>query len=247
MKCCYCKNIISAPNREGYQQPNADACNDESEEDEFIHSYSYVEKLERGEYTNIERQAPSDSEREIKLVGPNQFLANGVVLDLPKLYVSNITRSIAEAVCDLVLYAARNGAGERQPCKGMLVLVGSQDQFETFGYVQGVNKFEGQDICVQDWKENKNYVLSCFLQDLGMFVDGQTGKILADSYKVDMITREADHHGGSKHVSASAAGMNGCLAIKCSEDCCMADGRGKEDLKLFSGTKTPVSVPVAPS
>jgi len=78
-------------------------------------------------------------------------------------------------------------------------------------------------------------------------VDGKTGKIIADHYKVDLPTRKADHNGGSKHVSASAAGMNGCLSIKCSEDCCMADGKGKEKLKIFSGVKMPVSVDVTPT
>jgi len=177
-------------------------------------------------------------------VDSNQFLTNGEVIDLPP--SGNITRPIAEAVCELILHAARNGSGEKQPCKGMLVLVGSENQFQDFGYVQGTNKFDTKEMFVQDWKENEAYILGCFLQDLAMFVDGQSGKILADWYKVDLPTRDADHNGGSKHVSASAAGMNGCLAIKCSEDCCLVDGRGKGTLKVFSNDKIPCKVPVAP-
>jgi len=43
-------------------------------------------------------------------VGENQFHANGVLINLPK--SGYVTRSVAETVCELVLDAARNGAGE---------------------------------------------------------------------------------------------------------------------------------------
>ena len=175
-------------------------------------------------------------------INENQFLVNQTIIDLPT--SGSVTRRIAEAVCDLIIYGARHGAGESQECKGMIVLAGSQDQFKDFGYVQGNNKFEGKDIYVQNWRDSKSFVLNCFLQDLGIFIDGSTGKILADRYKVDLRTRDADQNGGSKHVSASAAGKEGCLAIKCSEDCCLLDGVGKGELKVFSGTKTPTNVPV---
>merc|ERR1712038_373425 len=175
----------------------------------------------------------------------HSFLVNGVSVDLP--VSGTVTQSVAETVCDIVLHGARNGSGERQACKGMIVIVGSKQQFDDFGYVQGMNKFDGQDINVAAWQDNQEAILSCFLQDLGLFVDGSTVKILADHYKVDLQTRHADHGGGSKHVSASAIGMKGCLAIKCSEDCCMFDGKGKGQLKIFSGVKTPVNVNVNPN
>jgi len=175
----------------------------------------------------------------------NQFLANCQAIDLPS--SGTVAQDIAKDVCDLVLFGARDGAGERQECKGMIVIVGSKEQYEKYGYIQGTNKFEGKDIYVKDWKKNQEFVLTCFLQDLGLFVEGTTGKILADHYKVDLYTRDADHNGGSKHVSASAIGMKGCLAIKCSEDCCMSNGRGKGELKVFPGTKLPVSVDVKPN
>ena len=42
----------------------------------------------------------------------------------------------------LILHAARNGAGERQPCKGMLVLVGSEEQFNKFGFTVNLEELE---------------------------------------------------------------------------------------------------------
>ena len=197
-------------------------------------------------FFSMENSQVSDSNHSTSVHNVDRsFLVNNVSVDLPSL--GTVTRSVAETVCNIVLYGARNGAGECQPCKGMLVIVGSEQQFNDFGYVQGMNKFKGEDIKVSEWKDHQETILSCFLQDLGLFVDGQTGKILADHYKVDLQTRYADRGGGSKHVSASGIGMKGCLAIKCSEDCCMADGKGKNQLKIFSGVKTPVNVDVKPT
>ena len=62
---------------------------------------------------------------------------NCTSIDLPAL--GTLTRQVAQAVCNLVLYGARNGAGEQQACKGMIVIVGSEDQFKKFGYV-GMSK-----------------------------------------------------------------------------------------------------------
>ena len=63
----------------------------------------------------------------------------------------------------------------------------------------------------------------------------------------DLSTRNADKGGGTGHRNASAAGEEGFLAIKCSEDSCVTDGNGKEKLKVFSGTKEPLMVvPVKP-
>jgi len=131
----------------------------------------------------------------------------------------------------------------------MTVIVGSYDKHfdsNAVGYVpeNKINKFANINITVEDWKAHKSDIFECFLQDLGLFVDGKTGKILANQFKVDLPTRNVDQGGGSKHMAASAAGMNGCLAVKCSEDCCLVDGNGKGDLKVFSGTKIPTDVPV---
>ena len=65
---------------------------------------------------------------------------------------------------------------------------------------------------------------------------------------IDLPTRPpfADQNGGTGHMNASAAGLKGCLAIKCSEDICLTDGKGKGNMKVFSGTREPTYVPVHP-
>ena len=49
-----------------------------------------------------------------------------------------------------------------------------------------------------------------------------------------------DQGGGTKHKTASAAGMKGFLATKHPEDCCGTDGSriGNLDLEVFSGIKS---------
>ena len=46
-------------------------------------------------------------------------------------------------------------------------------------------------------------------------------------YTIDLSTPQADKNGGSNYSNASAAGINECLAIKCSEDCYMTNSKGK--------------------
>jgi len=176
----------------------------------------------------------------------NEFLINGIIIHLPD--SEHYSQDVANACGDAILHGARIGVGERQPAKGMLVLVGSEKQFKDIGYAGKRNKFKHENICIQDWRvgENESFILSCFASDLALFVEGKTGRILADQYTVDLPTRFADQGGGTKHKNSSAAGMKGLLAIKCSEDCCSNDGIGKDHLKIFSGRKEPILVPVPP-
>ena len=70
--------------------------------------------------------------------------------------------------------------------------------------------------------------------------------IISDGFFINISHKNADKGGGTGHRNASAAGAKGFLAIKCSEDSCAIDGMGKKDLKVFSGTKVPMMVPVKP-
>eukprot|EP00588_Corethron_pennatum_P014786 CAMPEP_0194279276 /NCGR_PEP_ID=MMETSP0169-20130528/13838_1 /TAXON_ID=218684 /ORGANISM="Corethron pennatum, Strain L29A3" /LENGTH=289 /DNA_ID=CAMNT_0039023679 /DNA_START=164 /DNA_END=1033 /DNA_ORIENTATION=- len=171
------------------------------------------------------------------------FVVNGVTIDLPK--SGTVTKKVAEAVCKIILLGARKGIGENTPCKGMIVIVGSKEKhYKSVGNAERkYNKFEGKDLKVEECLEGAglDFVLDCFIHDLALFVDGKSGTILADRYMVNLDMKDVDTDGGSKHKAASAAGRVGCLAIKCSEDCCTTGG-GKGYLKVFSGTKTPKSV-----
>ena len=180
---------------------------------------------------------------EVNEVGPNQFRVNGVIIDLPN-EGEVITRSVAEATSELLLYFARYGVGENLAAKGMLVVVGSDEHYNNIGYIDkdGINRFNDKDVFVVDWKKSEHDIKSCFVQDEALFINGKTGRIMAEKYKVDLLTRNADQNGGTGHKSASAAGAEGCVAFKCSEDSCATDGTGKGELKIFSGIKEPVKV-----
>ena len=178
-------------------------------------------------------------------VGENQCLVNGVLIDLP---ADKAIKSVAESVFELIFEAARNGVGEKKEASGMIVVIGSPDDFDKVGYCdKRKNIFEGKSIDVRDWQEFKELILPCFVKDGALYIDGETGRIMADGFIVELPTRNADQGGGTGHRNASAVGGYGCLAIKCSEDCCATDGKGKKDLKVFSGTKEPTMIPVAPS
>ena len=101
-------------------------------------------------------------------------------------------------------------------------------------------------VDIRKWEQNECLIFLCFIQDGALFVDGQSGKIFANQYIIDLSTRFSDKNGGTGHRNASAAGIEGCLAIKCSEDSCLIDGKGKGDLKVFPGQKEAVKVPVQP-
>jgi len=64
-------------------------------------------------------------------LGPKQCLANGVLINLP----DKVTRLVAECTLELLFFAARNGVGEGTKAKGMLVIIGSPDDFTNLGYV----------------------------------------------------------------------------------------------------------------
>ena len=78
------------------------------------------------------------------------------------------------------------------------------------------------------------------MKDGAFCVDGETSFIVSDSFFIELSTRNADKHGGGRH-NASAGGEEVFLAIKCSEDSCATDGRGKKKLKVFPGTKMPTN------
>ena len=182
-----------------------------------------------------------------EVVGPNQFRVNGVILDLPN-GGEIVDQSVAEATCELLLDVARNGIGERTFAKGMFIIIGSEEHYNDIGYTakDGINRFNAKDVSILDCKKAEHHIKSCFVQDEAVFINGKTGRIMADKYTVNISTRDADHNGGSRHKNASAAGMEGCLAFKCSEDSCAIDGTGKGELEIFSGTKEPVKVQITP-
>ena len=63
-------------------------------------------------------------------VGENQCLVNGVLIDLP----DKVIKSVAESVFELIFEAARYGVGENRQANGMLVVIGSIDDFDKVGY-----------------------------------------------------------------------------------------------------------------
>jgi len=173
--------------------------------------------LEHDFFTSKQRRSSREPRIE---VGPKQCLANGVLMNLP----DSATRLVTECILELLFEGARNGVGEGTKAKGMLVFIGSPDDFENLGYVDEQKKiFENKEIPVQKWKEFKAMILPCFVKDGALFIDGQTGFIKADGFVIDIPTRNADKGGGTGHRNASAVGATGCLAIKCSEDSCMND------------------------
>jgi len=94
--------------------------------------------------------------------------------------------------------------------------------------------------------EDKGFVYQSFIEDGAMIIDGQTGRIISSGYRVASV--EIGHDGGGlKHKAASAIAQTGpCLSIKCSEDCCVVNGEGKGDLKVFPAAREPTNVPVPP-
>ena len=171
-----------------------------------------------------------------------------MIIDLPKDPKEGniVTRAVAEATCQLLLDVARNGVGETTAAKGMLIVIGSEEHLKDVGYCDKdkINKFDSKDVSILDWKKAERDIKPCFMQDEALFINGKTGLIMAEKYKIDIPTRYADQNGGTGHKSASAVGAEGCLAMKCSEDSCVTDGTGKGELKIFSGTKEPIKVPI---
>ena len=176
--------------------------------------------------------------------GEGQCVINGTLIDLP----DKVDGSVAKGVFELILYAARYGVNEGTQARGMIAVIGSSDDFKNIGYCdEGMNTFESTQIDVRKWKQSKERILPCFIKDGAFCVDGETGFIVSDGFIIDIPTKNADKGGGTGHRNASAAGEEGFLAIKCPEDCCTTDGNGKENLKVFPGTKVPTTVPVKPA
>ena len=171
-------------------------------------------------------------------------LVNGISISLPK--SRTILNYVVKKSFDLILHVARNGVGEGIHSTGLIVIIGSQADFENeqFGYCCSKHIFHYEEITVDKWCSKKEDILLFFIADGAMFINGETGKILGVRFIVQLDTTEADHKGGTAHIHASAAGMYGCLVIKCSVDDCLTDGKGKGCLKVFSGTKDYLEVPI---
>ena len=190
-----------------------------------------------------------DHQGEVVATHDMQFVINNQVLNLP--VSGKVVREVAEAGAEFILYIARNGVGEDKASNGSLVIFGSREEdFENpetkIGYATvEANRFYAKEIYIQDWRD-ADHIHSCFVQDGAIFVDGQTGMILADHFNLELRTEHADQRGGLGQKNASAAGMRGCLAIKTKKDSCQTDGVGKGQLVVFPGQKTPVRVDVAP-
>merc|ERR1719354_56989 len=148
---------------------------------------------------------------------------------------------------ELALHVARNGIGEGTKATGFMIVLASTADFEdaNFGYVSGIiNRFKGNDVFVKDWKKHSRSILSCFVQDGAMVIDGKSGKFLGEHFTFQLKTQDADQNGGLGYMTTSAAGEYGCVAIKCSADDALSDGVGKGDLKVFPGTKEASKVPI---
>ena len=169
------------------------------------------------------------------------FEINGALVPLPR----TVTKEVAEATSKMILDVARNGIGEKTPAKGMLVIAGDGGKFSDLGKVPKRNKFQGQDVNILNMdSEDKTFVYECFIADGAMIIDGRTGRIIANNYRVGEVAH-GDDGGGLKHKAGSAIAQSGaCLAIKCSEDHCVVDGQGKGELKVFPAQKSPVDVSI---
>ena len=126
-----------------------------------------------------------------------------MIIDLPKDPKEGniVTRAVAEATCQLLLDVARNGVGETTAAKGMLIVIGSEEHLKDVGYCDKdkINKFDSKDVSILDWKKAERDIKPCFIQDEALFIDGKTGRIMAEMFKVDKPTRYADQNGGTGH------------------------------------------------
>ena len=172
----------------------------------------------------------------------NEIMINGVRIIIPP----KVLPSVAKNALELALHVALNGIGEGTKAKGFMIVLASKDDYEdpNFGYGNEDNKFKGNNVFVKDWKQKQRFLVSSFVQDGAMIIDGATGRFQSDLFNFQLNTQDADQNGGLGHKTASAAGDCGCVAIKCSADDCLADGVGKGYLKVFSGTKEATKVPI---
>lgn len=112
------------------------------------------------------------------------------------------------------------GVGEGTTATGFLIVLASNTGFEirNFGYCSKMNKFNGSNVFVKDWKEHLRFLFSSFVQDGGMIIDCASGKCLGDHFSFQLFTEDADQNGGLGRKIASAAGMYECVAMQCSVD-----------------------------
>ena len=174
----------------------------------------------------------------------DEIMINGVRIRIPQ----KVDPSIANDALELALYAARKGTGEGTKAIGFMIVLASKADFDdpNFGYVPdtGINRFKGNDVFVKDWEEKSRGLVSCFVQDAAMVIDGESGRFLGEHFRSQLKTQHADQNGGLGYVTASAAGDYGCVAIKCSADDSACDGVGRGYLKVFPGTKYATKIPI---
>ena len=172
----------------------------------------------------------------------NEIVINGVRIRIPP----KVDPSIVKDALEFALHVARNGTGEETKAIGFMIVLASKADYEdpNFGYGSKINKFKGNDVFVKDWEEHSRFLLSSFVQDGAMIIDGKYGRFLGDHYCFELKTQGADQNGGLGYKTASAVGEYGLVAIKCSADDCLSDGVGKGYLKVFSGTKIAIKIPI---
>ena len=172
----------------------------------------------------------------------NEIMINNVRVRIPP----KVNPLVAKDALELALHVARNGTGEGTKAIGFMIVLASKADYKdpNFGYGSKANRFKGNKVLVKDWKKEERFLVSSFVQDGAMVIDAESGRFLSDLFNFQMKTQDADQNGGLGHKNASAAGIRGCLAIKCSADHCLSDGVGKGYLKVFAGTKEAIKVPV---
>lgn len=72
------------------------------------------------------------------------FEINGVNMSLP----GTVSKEVAEAIGMMVLDVARNGVGEKNPAKGMLIIAGETSRLKELGSLPKRNKFKAEEISV---------------------------------------------------------------------------------------------------
>ena len=162
-----------------------------------------------------------------------EIMINGVRICIPP----KVDPSVAQDALEFALHVARNGTGEITKAIGFVIVLASKANYEdpNFGYANEDHKFKGNNVFVKDWKQKQRFLVSSFVQDGAMIIDGATGRFQGDLFSFELMT--PDQNGGLGYKTASAAGDYGCVAIKCSADNCATDGVGNGNLTVFSGTK----------
>ena len=88
-----------------------------------------------------------------------------------------------------------------------------------------------------------------FTKDGALFIDGESGKIMADGYFIDLRHRDADQNGGSGHKKAMHLLQVLKVALQSNALRTVVSLTEKErgNLNIFPGTREPTKVPVRPA